>query len=367
MVRARASTSAKLTADEPPAPPVQRPFDGGIDALPWLVAPLAQALRTQRGHALLVHADAGVGALAFALAFAQGQLCEADGAANGRPCGRCGSCHLAGAGTHPDLLLRLPEDVAVEHQLAAPPGDKRKPSRQIRVEEMRAAMTWMTTTSGRGQGKVLVIHPAEAMNLVSASALLKTLEEPPSGARLVLTASDPSHLLPTVVSRCQRLRLPTPPRETALQWLQQHGVPEPGVLLDGAGGRPLEALRWHRQGVSAADWAALPRDLAAGDLQRLSAWPVARWLDALHKLCHDASVRACGGAARFYPEVSFDGVGRLSALIGWQRSLQRVARHADHPWNEPLLLEALCAEGREALRAKGSARADRAVATLSAR
>ncbi len=366
MVRTRASTAAAPAADDPPASAVQRPLDGGIDALPWLTAPLANALNTQRGHALLVHADAGVGALTFALAFAQGLLCETDGAETVRPCGRCDSCHLARAGTHLDLLLRLPEDVAVEQQLASPPGDKRKPSRQIRVDEMRAAMTWMTTTSGRGQGKVLVIHPAETMNVVSASALLKTLEEPPPGSRLVLTASDPSHLLPTVVSRCQRLRLPAPPRETALQWLLQRGVPEAGVLLDGAGGRPLEALRWHRQGVSAADWASIPRDIVSGDLERLSRWPVARWLDAMHKLCHDASVRACGGAPRFYPDTAFEGGGRLPALIAWQRSLQRVARHADHPWNEPLLLEALCAEGREALRTKNVGRAGRAIATLPA-
>lgn len=366
MVRPRTGASPRSSGDEAAtATPARRP-DGGIDGLPWLATPLAQALQTQRGHALLVHADAGVGALAFALAFAQGLLCEADGAGAKPPCGRCGSCHLAGAGTHPDLLLRLPEDIAVEQQLAAPPGDKRKPSRQIRVDDMRSAMTWMTTTSGRGQGKVLVIHPAEAMNVVSASALLKTLEEPPPGSRLVLTASDPAHLLPTVVSRCQRLRLATPARDTALQWLQAQGVPDAAVLLDGAGGRPLEALRWHREGVSAADWAAIPRDIAAGELQRLGNWPVSRWLDALHKLCHDASVRACGGPARFFPASAFDGVGRLPALLAWLRNLQRVARNAEHPWNEPLLLEALCAEGREALRPQAPGRRTRGADTLDA-
>lgn len=366
MVKSRAGTvaPAEEEADRVASPGLP---DGGVEALPWLAAPLAQALHTQRGHALLVHADAGIGALAFALAFAQGLLCEADGARAGAPCGRCGSCHLARAGTHPDLLWRLPEEVAVEHRMASPPSDKRKPSRQIRVDEMRAAMTWMTTTSGRGQGKVLVIHPAEALNAVSANALLKTLEEPPSGSRLVLTAADPTHLLPTVVSRCQRLRLPMPAREMALAWLQARGVPDAGVLLDGAGGRPLEALRWHRSGVTAADWAALPADVAAGDLQRLHAWPVARCLDALHKLCHDASVRTCGGAARFFPEAAFEGRGRLPALIAWQRNLQRVARHAEHPWNEPLLLEALCAEGRDALRARPVGRGSRPADTLDAR
>jgi len=365
----RSRKAAAVSADDETSVAVapSRPTAGGIDALPWLAEPLAQTLRTQRGHALLVHADAGVGALEFALAYAHGLLCEADDADTRRPCGHCGSCHLARAGTHPDLLLRLPEDVAVEQQFAAPPGDKRKPSRQIRVDEMRTAISWMTTTSGRGQGKVLVIHPAEAMNVVTASALLKTLEEPPAGSRLVLTASDPSRLLPTVVSRCQRLRLSMPSREAALQWLKGHGVQDAGVLLDGAGGRPLEALRWHRQGVSASDWAAIPQDVASGELQRLAGWPVSRWLDALHKLCHDASVRACGGAPRFFPQADLGGIGRLPALIAWQRSLQRVARHADHPWNEPLLLEALCAEGRDALRPRTTGRDARGAAAGESR
>jgi DNA polymerase-3 subunit delta' len=227
-------------------------------------------------------------------------------------------------------------------------------------------MRWMTTTSGRGQGKVLVVHPAEAMNAVTASALLKTLEEPPPGSRIVLTAADPSHLLPTVVSRCQRLRLGAPPPDVTLPWLRAHGVPDAAILLEGAGGLPLEALRWHRDGVSARDWAALPRDVASGQLQRLAGWPVARWLDALLKLCHDAAARACGGGGRFFPASSWDATqGHLPALTAWHRSLQRIARHADHPWNEALLLEALCAEGREALMSAARGSGSKGLDTLS--
>ena len=76
MVRSRVATVAPAEDEADRAASPSAP-DGGVDALPWLAEPLAQALRTQRGHALLVHADAGIGALAFALAFAQGLLCEA--------------------------------------------------------------------------------------------------------------------------------------------------------------------------------------------------------------------------------------------------------------------------------------------------
>jgi hypothetical protein len=79
--------------------------------LPWLAAPLAQILASQRGHALLVQAAAGNGAQEFGLLLAQAWLCEASAAtlAAARPCGRCGSCKLVQSQLHPDLFVLLPE------------------------------------------------------------------------------------------------------------------------------------------------------------------------------------------------------------------------------------------------------------------
>ena len=89
-MRARSAAAAAASADDETSAAVApaRPAAGGVDALPWLAEPLAQTLRTQRGHALLVHADAGVGALEFALAYAHGLLCEAADADARKPCGR---------------------------------------------------------------------------------------------------------------------------------------------------------------------------------------------------------------------------------------------------------------------------------------
>ncbi|MBE0549226.1 MAG: DNA polymerase III subunit delta', partial [Rubrivivax sp.] len=166
----------------------------GTLPLPWLAEPLAAALATHRGHALLVHGAAGVGALPFALVLAQAWLCEDTAPAAARPCGRCGSCRLVQSHVHPDLLVLLPETLRRAHDwpLADDKGEgedaKRKPSRQIRINEVRSLIDWSTRTSARGRGKVAVLHPAEALNAQSANALLKTLEEPPAGTRLVLTA-----------------------------------------------------------------------------------------------------------------------------------------------------------------------------------
>jgi len=325
--------------------------DGALP-LPWLAAPLQQAL-AQPGHALLLVGSPGVGALELQLTLAQAWLCESP-AAGGAPCGRCAGCRLLLAGTHPDLKLLLPEALRVARGEAAEAADegeggKRKPSRQIRIQEVRAAIDWIVTTSSRGRAKVLVVHPAEAMNLQAASALLKTLEEPPAGARLLLSCSDADRLLPTVRSRCQRIALPAPPAAQAQAWLTAQGVADAAVLLTACAGRPLDALAWHRDGVDAAAWLALPRALAQGQAAAWSGWPLPRALDALHKLCHDLMARAVGGAPQYFPPAALPAVGEIAPLSAWAETLARVARHAEHPWQEALLLDALVSQGRRAL------------------
>lgn len=320
--------------------------------LPWLAAPLAEVLGQQRGHSLLLHGAAGVGTLHFGLTLAQAWLCEGTGMR--RPCGTCGSCHLVQSQLHPDLFVLLPEVqrrgfgwLLVDDK---PEGDdKKKPSKQIRIDEVRAAIDWVHKTSARGRGKVLLIHPAEAMNLQAASALLKTLEEPPAGTRLALGVSDPALLLPTVRSRCQRVALPAPPRDQAVPWLESRGLKDAAVLLAAASGRPLEALALAESGVDAAAWSALPRAVANGQGGALSGWPVPRAIDAMQKLCHDAMAVAVGAPARYFPAASLPRRADAAALSDWSKALARVAHHDEHPWNEGLLLEALVTQGRRAL------------------
>jgi DNA polymerase-3 subunit delta' len=329
----------------------------GTLPLPWLAQPLADALAQQRGHALMLHGAPGVGTLPFGLVLAQAWLCEGQGETAPRPCGRCGSCHLLQVHGHPDLFVLLPE--LLRRTLNWPliddkpeADDKKKPSRQIRIDEVRAAIDWVNKTSSRGRGKLLLIHPAEALNLQAASALLKTLEEPPAGTRVLLSTADPANLLPTVRSRCQRLPLPAPAREEAVRWLVAQGVAGAEVLLAAASGRPLDAQALASDGVDAAAWTALPRTLAQGQGGQgapLAGWPVPRALDALQKVCHDALAQAAGGSGRYFPAGSVPRGVSVAALVDWQRSLARVARHDEHPWHEGLLLETLASEARRAL------------------
>ena len=330
--------------------------ESGTLALPWLARPLAEALAHQRGHALMLHGAAGNGALHFALALAQAWLCEGGAPRTGGtgdiggPCGRCGSCHLVQSHLHPDLYVLLPE--TLRQQLDWPLADdkaddegKKKPSRQIRIGEARTAIDWVMKTTSRGRGKVLLMHPAEALNVQAANALLKTLEEPPAGTRVLLSVADPAHLLPTVRSRCQRLPLAAPASPEATRWLAEQGVAGAEVLLAAASGRPLDAQLLAAAGIDAAAWTALPRAVARGQAGTLSGWPVPRAVDALQKLCHDALAQAAGGNARYFPQGSVPAGGRIADLVAWQQSLNRVARHDEHPWHEPLLLDALVAQG----------------------
>jgi len=336
----------------------------GTLPLPWLAEPLELALARQRGHATLVQGAPGIGVLEFVLAMAQAFLCETPAvginASTGTsmPCGHCGSCKLVQAGLHPDLYVLLPEVLRREtgwliaEDKAEGEELKRKPSKQIRVPEVRSLIDWTHHTSARGRGKVAVLHPADTLNYTAASALLKTLEEPPLGTRLLLTAADPLHLLPTVRSRCQRITLPIPAAEQAIAWLTANKVVEPAVMLAACNQRPLEALARVQAGIDAKAWAALPGAVARGQVAAVSGWPPPLLVDALQKLCHDAMARSVGGQAHYFPQASLPPPAPLQALLDWSVELARVARHADHPWSEALLADALVQQGRRALAGK---------------
>jgi DNA polymerase-3 subunit delta' len=321
--------------------------------LPWLAQPLAQALH-HRAHALLIHGPSGIGQFELGLALARGLLCEGDEAA--RPCGQCTGCHLMQVRSHPDFHLLIPEalQLALGWAEEKEEGGKKgaKPSREIRVEAAREAIAWGQQTPSRGRGKVVLIHPAQAMNAVTANALLKTLEEPPASLRMVLCTSDPEALLPTIRSRCQRLRLDQPGQAQALEWLRAQGVEGAEVLLTAAGGRPLDARALAQEGIDAALWQRLPNRLAQGDVGALSGWAVPRVVETLQKLCHDSMARAVGGAPRYFAPDTLPPPAPMAPLAGWAKSLARIARNDEHPWQAPLLIEALVLEASHALNAQ---------------
>ena len=322
---------------------------------PWIAAQ-TQTLLAQRGHAWLLAGPSGLGQYELALALVRAWLCDhatAQGA-----CGHCGSCHAIDVHAHADLCVLMPETVmlALNWPLSEKAqddieGKKRKASKEIRVEAMRDAVEFAQRTSARGRGKAVLVFPAERMNVYTANALLKTLEEPAGDVKFVL-ASDAAHqLLPTIRSRCLGHTMTWPDQASALRWLQGQGVPanQAVVMLRAAGGRPQDALQF---APIAGLWPRLPRAVQAGDVSVFKDWTPAQTVDALHKLCHDLLALRSGAAPRFFEVADLPKPGSWQALSDWAKSLAETMRTVEHPFNAGLMQEALVSQAQLALNTK---------------
>lgn len=169
-------------------------------------------------HAYLFGGPAGVGKGTAARLLAQAVNCEGGEAGpNGwraDPCGACGPCRKIERGTHPDVLHLAEERVMAKAGRWEPEGG-RTPSRDIVVAQIRDLVDRrLSLRLFEGRRRVIVIDPADAMNVQAQNALLKTLEEPPDDTTLVLVSATPDELLPTIRSRC--LRVPFGPLPAAL-------------------------------------------------------------------------------------------------------------------------------------------------------
>ena len=209
-----------------------------VDAYPWQDLLWQQlAGRSQHAHAYLLHGPAGIGKRALAERLMARLLCQLpDGLS---ACGQCKSCHLLAAGTHPDNYILQPEE-----------ADK-----AIKVDQVRDLVSFVVQTAQLAGRKVVLVEPAESMNVNAANALLKSLEEPSGNTVLLLISHQPSRLLPTVKSRCVQQACPLPSEAMSLAWLQQ-ALPackadEHHELLFLAAGSPLMAVKMHEQGVIA--------------------------------------------------------------------------------------------------------------------
>ncbi|OGB00056.1 MAG: DNA polymerase III subunit delta' [Burkholderiales bacterium RIFCSPHIGHO2_12_FULL_61_11] len=358
---------------------------------PWLQTQL-ESLLAQRGHAWLLSGPSGLGQFELALALARAWLCEQPSAQGA--CGHCGSCHAVDVHTHADLCMLLPETLSLglgwpldEKTQDELDSKKRKPSKEIKVDAAREAVTFTQFTRSRGDTKVVLVFPAERMNNVTANTLLKTLEEPPGAVKFILASEAAHQLLPTIRSRCLGHTMLWPGFEPALAWLQQEalrqseagstakkGVQPPDAadlqtLLMAAGGRPADALAWAQDSATAdaaRRWQALPMAMASGNVSALADWAPAQAVDALQKLCHDVLAVRVGAAPRFFrsQDLPFTvaaaaatsarhstGPG-LYALASWAKELSTLARTVEHPYNPGLMLESLVSRAHTALNAK---------------
>lgn len=195
------------------------------------------AMRSGTSHqAYLFEGPSGVGRAAVALRVAMAANCETATElwADGRrpPCGECRTCRLIARGGHPDVLLIEPDGAFIKV------GQVREVVRKVGFHRFGGTM------------RVVIIDPGEAMAAPAANALLKTLEEPPEGTVFILITSNARALLPTIVSRTQRVRFSAVPEDALRRWLDEKNVPDSELIARLALGRPGAALALAEGGLA---------------------------------------------------------------------------------------------------------------------
>jgi len=206
-------------------------------------------------QALLLTGSKGLAKYELGLLWAKSLLCEtilpgmlSDNST--MACGHCPSCELFQAGTHPDYMCIEPEEEG----------------KAIKVDQIRKLVNFVSLTHSRGTMRVILVNPADSMNINAANSLLKTLEEPPENTIIILISSKPSALPATIRSRCQHFPVSTADSSTLKAWLAEstdNSDAELDLALSLAENSPLDAQCYLDSSISAVsndllnDWAML--------------------------------------------------------------------------------------------------------------
>lgn len=332
----------------------------GLAPYPWLERPaetLSKMLDKLPGG-VLIYGPRGCGVFDLACRFAAAVVCKRP--VDGAPCGECAECKLFFSGNHPDVRYVLSETEAALHPQPwsgkfgnLPKG--KSLSKQILIEQVRGIGEYLSVTGHRSEKRAVVIYPADSMSADQSSALLKTLEEPPVGAVLILAADDINSILPTIRSRCQLVRVSPPTREQGIAYLKSQKVRSPESELTRFAGRPLlihEAdpsllldkkdemlflglLAKGAQLTSAEVLNAVKKDIPVGPVLSL----MQRWY-------WDLLAEVSGAEPRYFPEYAAQYKRQaqgleFNALYSFNEQLLNANRSKDHPLSKKLVIQDL--------------------------
>jgi DNA polymerase-3 subunit delta' len=316
-----------------------------------------QAMRARLPHAILFYGPAGIGKADFIEAFAQALLCE-NVKPDGHACGACASCGWFAQGNHPDYRRVRPE--ALEDEAPPAEGDEapaeekkaksKTASKEIKIEQVRALADFMNISTHRQGLRVVVLYPAEALNMPASNALLKTLEEPPPGTVFLLASNGLDRLLPTILSRCRKFALPMPDHAQALAWLEAQGVSDADGWLREQGGAPLAALAQAETGSreeldGLLQVLAQPSvDAALRSADKLSKAPLASLVAWQQRWLYDVFSYKLSGTIRYYPRyerqlAALAGRVHVAQLMQAIKSTNERRAVADHPLSPKLFVE----------------------------
>lgn len=209
----------------------------GITGHEWAVEQLRLSIGGGTdAHAYLISGAAGIGKALLALRLAQALVCEVS---PGDPCLACRTCRRVERGNHPDVRL-----AGMATQAAGLKPDEAARQKELKIATVREWQRDLALRPYEANRRVLILHDAERLNEEASNAMLKTLEEPPPYATLILVANS-TDLMPTIVSRCRALRLRPLPRRQVAEALSARGVTadDAALLAAWSGGRVGWALQ----------------------------------------------------------------------------------------------------------------------------
>ncbi len=310
---------------------------------------LARLLASDRiPHAFLFHGPEGAGKGFVASRFAISLVCTQPGQ-EGAGCGSCAACRKAAHGNHPDVLAvtrllkketrgEAGEDDGEDEDAPVAKGGELRPF--IIVQQIRELNQHAAHAPREGRRRVFLVDPADRMNVESQNALLKTLEEPGGQTVIILVASRPHLLLPTVRSRCFQVGFGAmPPDELAASLVSRGMAPHEAwaraALSDGRPGRalgldlPTLTTRRDRLLTALEALAASPR--AASELgeyaEQIAGETEAELLlgiDLVQALLRDAARSASGRGAILHADVA-PRIDQLGHALGAERATELVA------------------------------------------
>jgi DNA polymerase-3 subunit delta' len=321
------------------------------------------AWRERLPHALLLTGQRGIGKFDFSRVFAESLLCESLPPSR-VSCGTCPACVWMKQGNHPDFRLVQPGALAGDEGEGGVGGEskesggKKKPSQQIAIDQIRALDDFLHVGTHRQGLRIVLLHPAEAMNRNTANSLLKSLEEPVPGTLFLLISNEPERLLPTIRSRCQQMPMPLPEPSRAQAWLAAAGVKDAARWLALAGGSPFLAVEL-ASGDERALLDALVAELVKGGradplasaaaLDRtvkasIRPAPLKRLVEWGQKWFVDLILSNTGQAPRYFlaqaaPLEDLAGRAGLPGLLAFNRKALQYRRQCEQPLNSRLFLE----------------------------
>jgi DNA polymerase-3 subunit delta' len=279
----------------------QHVFKAETRGQPRALATVRSMVLGRTPHAVLLVGAGSAGKTTLALDLAAGLLCR-DPNPDARPCRACRGCRLVASGNHPDLHRLVPEGPGGQVRIGAATDPEPGTVRHLIGE--------LALLPVEGGARVAIVEQAHRLNEDAQNALLKLLEEPPPGVTIVLCADDDECLLPTVRSRCVRIRLGAVGIRDIERWLGEMGFADPpraARLARLAGGRPGLALAYAR----------------SGDAERLRGEIVRGLLDMLSEGRHErlAAVRELlKAAAALDAALQAGRIGAASAAAGGTRA-----------------------------------------------